>query len=243
MRKFRNDYFTIDRRGIKIGFDELLSKHKKERTIHLHMNKCINTNTRQLPLDIQSENKTEIKSKNGLQRNKPVIYICNKLKICPICHKPMEGELYLVNIMSKGVILRKKLTTLKCSSCRKYFLDESVFKSFTQNKKLQDINVKFRRFYPQNMVLPDQNWLNTEKVVKQIYLTSCLGCKKCDSELAIKGCKIALYKNLSVDNQIEKLVNDELFYCKKCDMYYATNILHGKLLQKYEKNKLNFQNI
>ena len=46
--------------------------------------------------------------------------------------------------------------------------------------------------------------------------------------------------DLKETNQIDRIVDVELSYCKNCGIYYAEPVWYKKLLKEYGKNKLNF---
>lgn len=69
------------------------------------------------------------------------IYVLPKIKTrrCPICGNKTERE--IINITYHTLINR--LFTLKCNNCHMIYMSDAVFKTYAQNKNIEDMNVEF----------------------------------------------------------------------------------------------------
>lgn len=89
-------------------------------------------------------------SKNPVDVNKDIIYIISKEKAkekhCPCCNLKAEHKMYDIkyvkdNIKSLAVI--NHLQIMYCEHCDKKFMNRNVYKTYTQTKNLNDIDVEF----------------------------------------------------------------------------------------------------
>jgi len=84
------------------------------------------------------------------KKTKNIIYIISKEKAkdkyCPCCNLKAEHKMYDItytkdNITSLAVI--NHLQIMYCEHCNKKFMNKNVYKTYTQTKNLDDIDVKF----------------------------------------------------------------------------------------------------
>lgn len=67
----------------------------------------------------------------------------HKQRKCTKCEGKTERELLDVTYTENGKSQNNKLPIYRCSSCGKAFLPETVFRTYTSNKKVENINVEF----------------------------------------------------------------------------------------------------
>lgn len=67
----------------------------------------------------------------------------HKQRKCTKCQGKTEREMIDVTYTENGKFINNKLPIYRCSNCGKAFLPETVFKTYTTNKKIEDINVEF----------------------------------------------------------------------------------------------------
>ena len=81
------------------------------------------------------------------------IYIISKEemrnKVCPHCGLSAENTMQEVTYAKNGnpdLAVTKRLLALRCNYCNRIFINDATFKTYTVNKNIDDINVKFINF-------------------------------------------------------------------------------------------------
>lgn len=117
----------------------------------------------------------------------------------------------------------RKINVAICADCGKKYIGINFYNTFIKNNKKTNIIFEENQY----IYLLDNNTF---------------GCKKCDSELVSVKIPLDIHYDITKNNDyIEKSTVEELLYCPKCKMVYATNIIKIHLLKKYGKNKILFQ--
>lgn len=73
------------------------------------------------------------------------VYVLPKseTKNCPTCKSKTEKEILIVTYNNNGSLIQNHLFTRRCFECNKTYIAESIFKTYTKNKNIDNINVDF----------------------------------------------------------------------------------------------------
>ncbi len=73
------------------------------------------------------------------------VYIIQKQKskICPECGNKMESEILYMTYHTGAEDIHKQLFTRRCKGCQKTYMADTLFKSYTRNKNIDNMDVEF----------------------------------------------------------------------------------------------------
>lgn len=73
------------------------------------------------------------------------VYVLPKLKIktCLKCSNKTEREILYVTYHTAIADIKNQLFTRRCKSCEITYMADTIFKSYTRSKNIEDINVNF----------------------------------------------------------------------------------------------------
>lgn len=82
---------------------------------------------------------------NNEQFLKMDVYVVPKkeVKICSVCQNKTEKEILFVTYHTEITDIENRLFTCRCNNCKRTYIADTIFKSYTQSKNLEDINVNF----------------------------------------------------------------------------------------------------
>ena len=66
-----------------------------------------------------------------------------KMKVCPKCGNKMEREILFVTYHTSIADINNKLFTRRCKTCEITYMADTIFKSYTKSKDIENINVNF----------------------------------------------------------------------------------------------------
>ena len=86
---------------------------------------------------------SEQKQKND--NPKKDVYVLPKLKTktCPKCGNETEREILYITYSTAIADINNKLFTRRCKTCEKIYIADTIFKSYTRSKDIENINVNF----------------------------------------------------------------------------------------------------
>lgn len=75
------------------------------------------------------------------------VYVLPKLKAktCLKCGKKTEKEILYVTYSTAIADINNQLFTRRCRNCEITYMADTIFKSYTRSKNIEDINVNFIR--------------------------------------------------------------------------------------------------
>lgn len=78
-------------------------------------------------------------------KSKPEIRVIDKKKIkqCYSCKSKTEREWLIVTYHNNNEYIKNKLSTYRCARCNSLYIADTLFKTYTQNKNIESIDVKF----------------------------------------------------------------------------------------------------
>lgn len=171
------------------------------------------------------ELKPESVGKSIKQSTSKKVYIKDNIKWCGLCRcKTKESENKIKSISKVMGEREKTVYGYTCPKCNKTYITTATYEQVLKDKTGFD-GVAIERI---------------KTLVDKVYLTPDYGCIQCDETLVVSSCRLKIYENIEENNKVEKSVDEELFYCKNCGLYFVTRQLHKELLDKYGKNKINF---
>ena len=68
----------------------------------------------------------------------------NKIKTCSKCGEKNEKEILLVTYTKNNVEIKNKLFTYRCNNCKMSYVADTIYKTYTKSKNLDDIDVNFK---------------------------------------------------------------------------------------------------
>lgn len=73
------------------------------------------------------------------------VYVLPKLKTktCQKCENKTEREILYVTYHTAIADIKNQLFTRRCKSCEITYMADTIFKSYTRSKNIEDINVNF----------------------------------------------------------------------------------------------------
>ena len=73
------------------------------------------------------------------------VYVLPKIKTktCPECDNKTEKEILYVTYHTAIADINNKLFTRRCNTCEKIYIADTIFKSYTRSKDIENINVNF----------------------------------------------------------------------------------------------------
>lgn len=66
-----------------------------------------------------------------------------KTKTCPKCGNKTEREILYVTYHTALTDIKNQLFTRRCNSCEITYIADTIFKSYTRSKNIEDINLNF----------------------------------------------------------------------------------------------------
>lgn len=67
----------------------------------------------------------------------------NKTKTCPKCGNITEREILYVTYHTDADNIKHQLFTRRCKTCDVTYMADTIFKSYTRSKNIENINVNF----------------------------------------------------------------------------------------------------
>lgn len=82
---------------------------------------------------------------NQINKSKPEIKVIDKKQInqCSSCKSKTEREWLIVTYHNNGRYIKNKLSTYRCARCNSLYIADTLFRTYTQNKNIESIDVKF----------------------------------------------------------------------------------------------------
>lgn len=73
------------------------------------------------------------------------VYVLPKLKTktCQKCGNKTDREILYVTYSTAIADINNKLFTRRCKTCEKIYIADTIFKSYTRSKDIENINVNF----------------------------------------------------------------------------------------------------
>lgn len=80
-----------------------------------------------------------------ISEHKTDVYVLPKLKtkICQKCGNKTEREILFVTYHTAIADIKNQLFTRKCKTCEITYMADTIFKSYTRSKEIEEINVNF----------------------------------------------------------------------------------------------------
>lgn len=66
-----------------------------------------------------------------------------KTKTCPKCGNKTEREILYVTYHTALTDIKNQLFTRRCNSCEITYMADTIFKSYTRSKNIENININF----------------------------------------------------------------------------------------------------
>lgn len=164
--------------------------------------------------------KPQIERNNHNIKKSMDIIVSDNAKQCLYCKSKCKFDLIEYSKEDQKV---HKINVAICPVCKSKYVSRNFYKTFILTNKYANINFKDDLY---------------------IYLldNSVISCKQCNSELASILTTVDIHYDISSkDDYVEKVVKENLFYCKKCHLLYANNAVKTHLLNKYGVNKIMFK--
>lgn len=160
---------------------------------------------------------------SGAENN---LYIKDNVTWCGRCKCKNKEYTFTYSVVdSKGHTKVETLYTYQCPTCKQNYITPRIYEDNVNRRAYKKINLVIQRI---------------KTLVDKVYLTPNNGCVYCDNKLSASACRLKLYKNLKETNVIELIVEEDLFYCKNCGIYFASPLGAEKLMKKYGHNKIKF---
>lgn len=95
--------------------------------------------------EIPTENIDLESEKEIISKKKTIIKVIpkNEVKVCPICKIGTEKETIIVNYSDNGKSKRNLLTSYYCNICKSIYISDTLYGTYTANKKKENIDVVF----------------------------------------------------------------------------------------------------
>lgn len=220
----KKEYFHTIKRNIlkKMNLDEFYSSTKEDIVI---LNGEENEFSGNLNY-VETESELIPDSVFDKRYIKDTIYIKDNVKWCGRCRcKTERFEYNSTNVQKNSIDEPIKFSSFKCPQCKKIYISTDYYKRELAAKDDVKKMVSFQRI---------------KTLVDKVYEASEMKCACCHRTLAISPCRMKIYFNLESNNQLEKIVDEELFYCENCGLYYVTPQWQRNLVKKYGRDKINF---
>ena len=172
---------------------------------------------------VEMEAETIWEDGREINHNERTLFIKDNVTWCGRCS--CKTDSYKIQYKLSEKAESKAFEGYQCPKCKQIYINLKSYENILNGEIIQENGFKIKRI---------------KTLVDKVFLTSNHGCVYCDSQLSVSSCRLKLYKNLKETNQIDRIVDAELSYCKNCGIYYAEPVWYKKLLKEYGKNKLNF---
>lgn len=230
VRVDKSRWISVSRKYIEQGFEELKKTN--------HIKNSVIDKEKDLKEAVTSESALETNNKDKYKIRVRITLLDGTKKtnkVCPICNNGLKKHKMKIQT-GEG---EEKIAIFLCEQCERFFTPKSVYSSFEKRYSIKDERFHFTDLEESIRAIQGDK---KATIVEQVHLLpdNITSCPSCKANIYPVSVKLYVGGTQNRGNSEGRIVDEDLFYCKRCEKYYATPINVLTLNRKYGKDMVRY---